>query len=577
MQGRILFVDLSRKETRVEEDFTLFEQFLGGTAVGTELLFRHGHPELDPLAPEAPVIFTVGPFSGLFPVATKTVALFRSPLTGELGESHAGGRLASSLREAGIDALVITGKLERAGYLSIRGTEVLFKSAGTFWGQSAPATDRILRQAEEARGRKMSIVRIGPAGERLSPIACATVDSSRHFGRLGLGAVLGSKRLKAIVVSGNLSVSLPGPAYREIYDTLYQRVVRSGEMKKYHDLGTSANVETLNGIGGLPTRNFGQGFFEGADEISGEAFLRQVNVQHIACAHCPCGCIQVAELREEFAPYHYSTTRVSYDYEPIFAVGSQLSLSTPQEILKVLAFMEKQGWDVMSMGTTLAWATEAFLSGIIDDNVTDGLAFCFGNTEIYLEALERVARGTNPFFRSLEKGTAACSEAYGGKSFAMHYGKVEPAGYLTGENAMMSWIAGVRHSHLDDPGYSLDQKLLQEDIPLEQQVRRQVEDAQRRMILNSLVVCLFARGIYDRDIIVGGLEAVGRKTSPEELAALGVHSLRRKFAWKRECGFRLDSAEIPEKMFSVRTSTGQIDRERMNRRLALFREYGGID
>ena len=154
MQGRILFVDLSRKEARVEEDFPLFERFLGGTAVGTELLFRHGHPELDPLAPEAPVIFAVGPFSGLFPVATKTVALFRSPLTGELGESHAGGRLASSLREAGIDALVIAGKLDRPGYLSIRGTEVLFKSAGTFWGQSAPATDRILRQAEEKNATK---------------------------------------------------------------------------------------------------------------------------------------------------------------------------------------------------------------------------------------------------------------------------------------------------------------------------------------------------------------------------------------------------------------------------------------
>ncbi len=573
MQGKVMFVDLTAGTSRIEEDEDLFRNFLGGTAAATELLARHGRPDLDPLAPEAPVIFAIGPFSALYPVATKTVALFRSPLTGELGESHAGGRLAASLREAGIDALVVSGASEKPVYLHIDGLDVSIRSARTFWGQSSPATERILREAVESSGRKLSIVRIGPAGERLSPIAGATVDSSRHFGRLGLGAVMGSKKLKAIAVSGKEAVPIGDPkAYKNVYDQIYKRVVHSGEMRKYHELGTPANVLALNAIRGLPTRNFTQGIFESAEAVSGEAFLREVNVQHAACAHCPCGCIQIAELREKFAPAHYSTVRVSYDYEPIFAVGTQLSLSSPQDILKVIALIEKQGWDSMSMGNTLAWATEAFLTGVIGESETGGFRFSFGDTEAYLDALRRTAEGESDFFRDLERGTAFCSEKYGGREFAMHYGRVEPAGYLTGENAMMSWITGVRHSHLDDFGYSIDQKLLAGDIPLEEQVRMQVEDAQWRMVLNSLVICLFARGVYDDDIIVEALGAVGLDWPLEKLKQLGAETLRAKYRWKTACGFSVREVKIPEKMFQVRTSTGLVDRERMFRRLEMFME-----
>ncbi|HRV98577.1 MAG TPA: aldehyde ferredoxin oxidoreductase N-terminal domain-containing protein, partial [Aminobacteriaceae bacterium] len=211
MNGAILHVDMTTGTHRMIDDPELFGEFLGGTAVATELLFRHGDPKGDPLAPESPVIFAIGPFSSLFPVATKTVAMFKSPLSGELGESHAGGRMAMSLHEAGIKALVITGKADTLSYLVIENDSAELKSASTFRGQSAAATERILREAEGKSGRKVSILRIGPAGERLSPMACATVDGSRHFGRLGLGAVLGSKNLKAIVISGTRTLPLARP------------------------------------------------------------------------------------------------------------------------------------------------------------------------------------------------------------------------------------------------------------------------------------------------------------------------------------------------------------------------------
>ncbi|HDQ92689.1 MAG TPA: hypothetical protein ENN89_01055 [Synergistetes bacterium] len=159
----------------------------------------------------------------------------------------------------------------------------------------------------------------------------------------------------------------------------------------------------------------------------------------------------------------------------------------------------------------------------------------------------------------------------------MHYGKLEPAGYLTGENAIMTWIAGIRHSHLDDHGYSLDQKLLLEDAALEEQVKKQVEEAQWRMVLNSLILCLFARGVYDSSTISKGLEALGLDWSPNRLKELGAATLKAKYAWKKKCGFDPHDIAIPEKMFRVRTSNGLIDRERMKKRLELFLRYAGLE
>ena len=577
MQGTILIVDLSNQQTEVIRDEALFKEYVGGTAVGTELLFRYAHPDRDALSPEAPAIFVTGPFSALLPVATKTVALFKSPLSGELGESHAGGRLALSLREADIDALIVVGKSPSPVYLVIENHTVRIKSAKTFWGQSALATARILARAEEQHGSLKSILRIGPAGERLSPMACVTVDDSRHFGRMGLGALLGSKNLKGIVLSGTGCSPVDRPKeYRAIYDIIYNQVVRSSGMKKYHDIGTAVNVAPLSAMNGLPTRNFSQGYFEGARLISGEVFAEDYLAAHIACAHCQCGCIHMAELREEFAPYHYETRSVSYDYELIYSLGSVLSISSPKDILKLIHAVEREGWDAISIGVTLAWAAEAYVSGVIGDKETEGVSLAFGDTHGFLEALKRMARGEGAFYRDLEKGCAFCSSKYGGEDFAIHFGGVEPAGYMTGENFFTACVVGIRHSHLDDNGYSLDQQVFNKPMELEEQVRSQVQEAQWRMVINSLVVCLFARAVYDVKTILEGLASLGMEKTEEELKAFGVKALQRKHEWKKACGFDMKAIEIPKKLFRVRTTNGLIDPVSMKKRLALYREYAGL-
>ena len=578
-QGNILYIDLTTQSSHIKRDEDLFDRFMGGTAAATELLFRHGRPDDDPYVPDAPVIFATGPFSSLYPVATKTVALFKSPLSGELGESHAGGRLSMALREAVIDAVVITGRAARPTYLVIDNHSVTFKSAVTFWGSSATSCERILRESESVNRRKLSIVRIGPAGERMSPMACAVVDSSRHFGRTGLGGVMGSKNLKAIVVSGSGGWEFEKAeikAYNEIYDVLYDRVVRSKDMSKYHDIGTAINIMPLSMINGLPTRNFSQGSFESAEQVSGETFAKDHLAQHMSCSHCQCGCVHVATLRKEFQQWHYYTAKVSYDYELIYALGTSLSISSPQDILRLILEVERQGWDAISMGITLAWATEAYISGVISDEDTGGLALRFGDADCYLEMMRRCAAGKGEFFRDLDLGCAKCSEKWGGKDFAIHYGGVEPAGYMTGENFVVSSLLGVRHSHLDDSGYSIDQKLLTKPQPVEEQVAQQVKEAQWRMILNSLVVCLFARGVYDPDIVRKGLAALSPDWTAERINDLGKTILMRKNEWRRLCGFNPDNLAIPKKMLRVRSANGRISEESLRYRMKLYREIAGI-
>ena len=578
-QGNILHIDLTHSTFHIERDEALFEEFLGGTAVATELLFRHGRPEEDPYVPSAPMIFAIGPFSSLFPVATKTVALFKSPLSGELGESHAGGRIAMALRDANIDALVITGCAPSPTYIVIENHKVVFNSASTFWGSSATSAERIVRDAEGVKGRKVSVLRIGPAGERRSPMACVTVDGSRHFGRTGLGGVMGSKNLKAIALSGASGWPIEkenAKAYREVYDILYDRVVNSKEMKKYHDIGTASNVVPLSGLRGLPTRNFSQGSFEGAEHISGETFAKDYLTQHTACAHCQCGCIHMATLREEYEPWHYTTSKVSYDYELIYSLGSVLSLSSPEQVLRLILLVEKQGWDVISMGVTLAWATEAYMEGVVTDKETGGLPLAFGDAECYLEMMRRCSMGEGEFFRDLELGCAQCSAKWGGEEVAIQYGGVEPGGYMTGENFVVTSMLGVRHSHLDDTGYSIDQKLLGKKQSLREQVEQQVKEAQWRMVLNSLIICLFARGVYDREIILQGLGALGLNWDSAKLDTLAEATLQRKNEFRKLCGFDPDKMKVPAKMMRVRSATGHMDAASIKERIKLYRELSGI-
>ncbi|MCS7175642.1 aldehyde ferredoxin oxidoreductase N-terminal domain-containing protein [Pseudothermotoga sp.] len=569
---RMLSIDLSSGKIEERDISDIFKKFIGGSGVLTYLAAQELTKELDPFSERAPIYFALGPLNGYFPSMSKTVALFKSPLTGDLGESHAGGRMSLAMLSANVHVLRIVGKASQPVYLSIDGDRVAMIPCSSLWGRSALATERILREKEDHRKGKKSIVRIGPAGERLSPIACVTVDSSRHFGRLGLGAVMGSKNLKAIVISGSECPKIENKkAYQELYDRIFKELIESENTYKYRDLGTAANVVPLSKIMGLPTRNFSQGFFESAHTISGEYFADHLLAQQISCAHCPIGCIHMGVFRELFAdPHMYKTLKTSYDHELIYSLGSNLSIAKAEELLKIIHFVERQGWDAISIGVVLAWATEAFQRGLITLEETAGLALNFGDAETYLKVLENIAIERNEFYKDLEKGVAYCAKKYGGEEFAICFNKNEAPGYMTGPDAFVGYAVGVRHSHLDCAGYSFDQKYLGRAEDVEKEVKAMYEEAVWRMITNSLVMCLFARGVYTPKTVLECLNVVGYNLDEQSLdrVAHTIHGM--KYIIKEKLGFDFAKLNLPKKLLTVYTSRGKMNEDSFKKRVEFY-------
>jgi aldehyde:ferredoxin oxidoreductase len=573
---RVLYIDLSRRSFTIKKRPELFEAGLGGTGVGIRLLEEECAAGTDPFAPGNPIILAVGPLTGLFPLASKTVAMFKSPHTGNLGESHAGGRSAIAIRMAGYGAIVIRGASVSPVYLSILGDHVHFRNASALWGtHNAYTAGTVLREREPGAGVR-SIMRIGRAGEMGVSYASVISETYRHFGRLGLGAVFGSKKLKGLVISGQRSLPVADRrAYRALYDELFKAATQSPIMRKYHELGTAMNVLPLNAMGALPTRNLQQGQFEGAEAICGETLAEQYLGRRVACAHCPVACVHLAAVRYHYPkePYFYKTSMIGYDHEPIFAVGSMLGGTDVKGMFQLIDEAEVQGVDVMSMGVTLAWATEALQKGIISTKETDGLALEWGNYPLYLEAAGRIVSQPNEFYRALAKGAEHASSLYGGAEFALAFGGNEMAGYHTGPGAHLTYLTGARHSHLDSAGYSLDQKAAAkgEILTPEGVANDLLEEERWRQVLTSLVICLFARGMYTKEVVLQSLAAAGFNWSEEDLKRFGTDVLHRKYAFKQREGFDLSAVRIPERILETPSPLGKIDKEFLRKSIE---EYG---
>lgn len=575
--NRVLIIDLSKRTFSVETREDLFSASLGGTGVGIALLEENCPEGADPLGPDNPIVFTVGPLTGLFPLASKTVAMFKSPLTGNLGESHAGGRSAIAIRMAGYGAIVIRGASPTPVYLVIDGNRVLFRDASALWGtRSAYTTGSVLQAREKGSGLR-TIMRIGRAGERQVPYACVITETYRHFGRLGLGAVFGAKHIKAIQIGGKRNLPVADRrAYRRTYDAIFKSATESPLMKKYHELGTAMNVLPLDAIGGLPTRNLQSGRFEGAEAISGERLASDYLGRRIACAHCPVACIHLAAIRIPYPndPYFYKTLMLGYDHEPLFATGSMLGLSDVTGMFQVMDEIEVQGLDAMSTGVALAYATEALERELISTEDTDGLPLAFGSAEPYIEAVKRIVTQPTDFFRALAQGVEHASQAFGGEDFALAFGGNEMPGYHTGPGCHLGYLTGARHSHLDSAGYSLDQQAAKQgqELTPEGIAEALIQEERWRQVLTSLVICLFARGVYDPETTLNALEVAGFSWTAEDLTRLGAETLRRKTAFKVREGFDFAKLRIPRRIMETPSPNPPFDEAFLREAIEQYRK-----
>lgn len=564
---KILLLDLDKNEVTRQERKE-FSSAFGGVALGVQLMKEHCLFEEDSLLSQQPIVFTKGPLNTIFPVATKTCALFKSPLTQELGESYAGMRLSMAMALAGIDGLVIKGASSHPIYIHIDGEEVTIKNAAPLWGLNTDETTRLLHDAPGHRGLR-SILTIGQAGERRVNYSCVTVDTYRHFGRLGLGCVFGSKNIKAIVIEGSYSQPVENSKeYSKVYKAIYQKVTATELMEKYHGLGTSINVEPLNAMKALPSYNFSKSEFIYSDEISGEAFAEDNLIKKIACSGCPIGCIHIALLRKKYGdPYEYESSTIAYDHELIYSLGAMLGINNRCDLLKLMERAELLGLDAIASGVFLAWVTEAYLKGIIAN--TEVIASpAFGDAEGYLEIMELIVAQPNEFYKGAAKGTYYTAQKYGGLDFAAVLGKNEVAGYHTGYGNILGQAVGARHSHLDNAGYSFDQELEKPDKEL--LVDKLIEEEVTRNLLNSLTICLFARKIYDIETIMGALKAIGIDITKTKLEEIGKITFIEKQIIKERMGYRHQDLFFPKRFFETPARNQKLYKEEIEDMLKLY-------
>ncbi|RLF93464.1 aldehyde:ferredoxin oxidoreductase, partial [Thermococci archaeon] len=345
-------------------------------------------------------------------------------------------------------------------------------------------------------------------------------------------------------------------------------VTETDKMKKYHDLGTAKNIIPLNEMKSLPTRNLQKSSFEDAEKISGESFGDEVLMRKEACVGCPIGCIHIGMLKRQFAPDHeYEFTQVNYDYELIFALGTMLEIDNPSDILELIEKTEEKGLDAMSTGVCLAWATEALEKGIISEKETK-YKLSFGNKKNYLDFIKSLVNQENDFFKALSKGVAYASKIYGGEEFALSLGGNEIAGYHTGYANILGLTFSARHSHLSG-GYAVDQKL--KEINSEKIVENLLNEEKNRCIYETLIMCLFSRGIYDLKLVSQALKSIGINKNEEDLEILGEEIFKMKMKIKREMGYDPNKIKIPERFFETETLHGKLERDKMKEMIEIYK------
>ncbi len=412
--GRYLEVDLSTGRVGYKElSEELLTHYLGGRGLGVRLVAERG-PGIQPFSPDNPLVFAVGPLTATpAPTAGRFSLVSRSPLTGTIFDANSGGRFGVQLKRCGVDALVITGKAPQPVYLSItdRGAEI--KEANHLWGEGVKeTTDTIV----EAEGEEASVACIGPAGENASLMAAVMNDTHRACARGGLGAVMGSKRLKAVVARGTIPVRV---ADRERLDFVIResrRWIKANPVtsRGLPFFGTAILVNLINELGAFPALNFQRSNFEGAENISGENLTENILLRRKACWGCPIGCARVTEaggMRGE-----------GPEYESIWALGAQCGIDNLETVAKANYLCNQVGLDTISTGSTVGCAMEARQRGYWPEGPI------FGDGEDLLRLIREIAQ-VDGRGRELAEGSRRFAQRRGAPELAMEVKGLELPAY----------------------------------------------------------------------------------------------------------------------------------------------------
>ena len=424
-KGKILRVDLTSESIQTEPlDDNIVQRFLGGRGYGAKILYDENPPGVDPLAPENRLIFFTSPFLGTdIPCSVKPCVVTKSPLSQTILMSLSGGFFGPELKFTGYDGIVIVGKAKHPVYLQVHNEDVQIKDASLVWGKDTVETQDMLKEA--FGDKKARAVTIGPAGERLVRFASA-INERRAFGRGGVGAVMGAKKLKAIVVRGTKPVNLFD---KNGFDALVRELrerFKSGKARDFARFGTSSVLRLVEERGIFPTRNYQSGVFEGRSKIDAEAREAYVK-RHMTCYKCPVGCSVWAVATDE--PYHGIGSE-GPEYETLWSFGGQCGNDNLSAIIAAENLCDRYGLDTISTGNCIGFAMECFENGIITKKDTDGLELRFGNHQAMVEMARKIGN-RDGFGDVLAEGVRRASQKIGKNSekFAMQVKGSEMCGY----------------------------------------------------------------------------------------------------------------------------------------------------
>jgi aldehyde:ferredoxin oxidoreductase len=567
--GKIAWIDLSNNAIRIEAlDDQIARKYLGGKGLGAYLLYKYLPAKTDPLDPKNLLIFVTGPLTGtLFPAVARSAVVTKSPLTGTFLDSYSGAYLGPHLKYAGYDAIVISGKADRPSYVWIDEDKITIKDAEDLWGLPCPRAEQLLK---EELGKGISVAAIGPAGEK--GVRFANIFSqSRAYGRGGSGAVMGSKNVKAVAVSGDIKLAIDDTVrFKTIVRSCRQKIAAHplvGKKGSFPRVGTMHTVDLTQETGTLPSKNWQENTSTQSDFVGSEDFEKFI-VRPRACFGCPIGCSR--ETRVEVDGDEIITE--GPEYETIYAFGANCGIDDPQVIVAADQLCDEYGMDTISCGGVIGFAMECFEKGLLSETDTDGLTLQFGNKHALVEMIHRIGKREG-IGRLLSEGVKrAATKIKGSEFFAIHVKGLELPGYdprgMKGQ-ALTYALSDRGGCHLRSN--TLRTELMGLPVALDrysyENKAEMVRELQLRpVIFNSVVACFFSTfALTIEDYAEAISAATGWPLTPERLLLIAerIWNLTRLFNVRE--GFQKADDTLPERLFTHASSKGPSKGEMVDR------------
>lgn len=546
--GKLARINLSTGEIKTEAlDLDLAKKFIGGRGLGTKILFDEGIATVDPLSEENKIVFATGAMTGTnSPTAGRYMVVTKSPLNNMIASSNSGGKWGAKLKYAGWDALIVEGKSEKPIYLNIEDEKIEILTAEPFVGMLSESLDDLLKEMHP----KCSVLNIGPAGENQSLIAAIINDKDRAAGRSGVGAVMGSKNLKAISVTSTKNVMEPfdAPKLKEATAECIKKIrengVTSGGLPTY---GTAVLVNIINNVGSFPVNNWQGSYFEKADDISGESLKENFLEKTSYCHRCPIGCGRVISIngKETGGP----------EYEPLWAYGSNCGISDLSAINMANYLCNEYGLDAISTPCTIAAAMELYQKGYIKEEECDGIPLVWGSSEAVIEWTRRMGEGKIALAKLMADGSYRLCEHYGQPDISMSVKKLEmPAYDARGIQGIGLGYATSNRGGCHVRSYTISPEILGLPVALDRTATegkaiwtKTYQDL--TAVIDSMGLCLFtsfAMGAPDYANLMNA--GTGTTYTPEELLVAGerIYNIERLF--NKEAGMKSEDDRLPKRM-----------------------------